>query len=272
VFRFRALASGSSGNAYLLQTARSAILIEAGLPINKIERYLVAEDVHPERLSAILISHEHRDHCASARDLAIRYGTPVIANADVLRAAGIHDCTTAEVLDVGKPLRIGDVEIVTFPVSHDSVRPVGFRLTTDNRTITIATDLGDPGPEVIEAIAVGDLVVLEANHDLEMLVRGRYPHYLKQRVAGTKGHLSNDQAARVLSSYLKSDSVEVWLAHLSKHNNTPALAQRTVQRALRSAGLAALSLGVLHRDRPSLRWNGRERPRQLALFPSLEPA
>lgn len=263
---FRALASGSSGNAYVLRTPRTTLLFEAGLRLPALSRALAAESLSPEDLSAVLISHEHRDHCVAAEDLATRHHVPVYANEDVLRAVGVAGLPEASVLEVGRPTMFGDIEITTFPVSHDAVRPVGYIARHDGRTIVIATDLGNATPEVVDAVGQADLLVLEANHDTEMLNNGRYPYHLRRRVSGPTGHLSNSQAATVLVKHVKGEDVDVWLAHLSKENNTPSLALRTVQRSLRAVGLDSLSVGVALRDRPSLRWTGQGRPRQLSLF------
>jgi len=266
VLLFRALSSGSSGNAYVLRTNKVNLLFEAGLPLSRLRSGLMAEELAPERLSAVLISHEHSDHCVSAHDLARHFDTPIWANAGVLRACGLHGLEQARILDVGRPTLFGDVEVTAFPVSHDSVCPVGFLIRTERRTLAIATDLGEATPEVLEAVSQADLVILEANHDVDMLRNGRYPHYLRNRVAGPTGHLSNIQSARILAKHVKDEDVEVWLAHLSKENNTPRLAHRTVQDTLKAVGLGAVSLGVALRDRPSLRWTGVPRPRQLSLF------
>jgi phosphoribosyl 1,2-cyclic phosphodiesterase len=160
----------------------------------------------------------------------------------------------------------GDVEVTSFPVSHDAVRPVGFLIRTGERTVTIATDLGEATPELLEAVAASDLVVLEANHDVDMLRHGRYPYHLRRRVASRTGHLSNTQAAAILEQHLKGEETEVWLAHLSKENNLPKVALKTVQQALRATGLGAAQAQVALRDRPSVRWTGMPRPRQLSLF------
>lgn len=266
MFHFRALASGSSGNAYLLRTDRSTLLFEAGLRFSTLQRHLVAEGVYPGDLSAILISHEHNDHCQAAGDFTARYGTPIYANEKVLRAAGLHGEKAAAILDVGKPQRFGDVEVTSFDVSHDSVCPVGFIVTVGEKTITIATDLGVPNAEVHDAVGRADLVVLESNHDHDMLRQSRYPTHLRRRVAGPRGHLSNSQAASILVQHIKHEGVDVWLAHLSRENNTPSLAVRTVHTSLRAAGLGAVSVAVAQRDKPSVFWNGVPRPRQLALF------
>ena len=266
MFLFRALASGSSGNAYLLRTSKATLLFEAGLRLPKLQKALATEDVRPQDLTAVFISHEHRDHCLSAPDLTQEFGTPIFANEDVLRAAGLHGFREAAVRPVGRPHLFGDVEVTTFPVSHDASRPVGYTVRHGRRTITIATDLGHVTGEVSEAIAGADLVVLESNHDLELLHQGRYPAHLRRRVSGPRGHLSNLQASAVLTRGLRDDRVEVWLAHLSKENNTPAIALKTAKSMLKRVGMQAVQVDVALRDRPSLRWTGEPRPRQLSLF------
>lgn len=266
MFLFRALASGSSGNAYVLRTGGSTLLFEAGLRFSSLQRHLVAEGIDPATITAIFISHEHRDHCQAAGDFTARFSTPIFANEKVLRATGLHGERAAAILEMGKPQRFGQVEVTSFGVAHDSVCPVGFIIRIGDRTITLATDLGAANPAVVDAVAQADLVVLESNHDQDMLRQSRYPSRLRQRVAGPTGHLSNTQAACILTQYVKHDGVDVWLAHLSKENNTPALALRTVQRALKSAGLGAVGVTVAQRDKPSVRWNGLPRPRQLTLF------
>lgn len=266
MFVFRALASGSSGNAFLLRTDHVNLLFEAGLRMPALRKGLAAEGLNPDGLSAVLISHEHRDHCLSAGELADVNRLPVCANPEVLRAIGLHGDARSEALSVGRSVRFGDVEVNTFPVAHDSVCPVGFLIQTQGRVIVLATDLGGESAEVTDAVERSDLVVLEANHDREMLLRGPYPYHLRKRVAGPTGHLSNSQAANILVRHVKSDQVEVWLAHLSKQNNSPALAVKTVTRSLKAVGLGGIVVGVAERDRASLRWNGSARPRQLSLF------
>lgn len=265
---FRALASGSSGNGYLLTTRKVSILIEVGLRISKLRDYLAAEGISPDALTAAVLTHEHTDHCVGASDLSRLHGVPICANVEVLKATGLDGLPEATALPVGVPTSIGDVEITPFPVSHDAVRPVGFFLRVGSRSIAIATDLGRATDEVTEVISAADLVVLEANHDLAMLRDGRYPPYLRKRVAGATGHLSNDQAGAVLADHLSDRTAQVWLAHLSKENNSPRLALRTVRRHLAAVGRASMKLAVAGRDKPSLRWNGDLPPRQLDLFPT----
>lgn len=266
MFLFQALASGSSGNAFLLRTPKATLLFDAGLRLPTLIKYLATEGVAPESISAVLLSHEHRDHCVSARDLAVRHNATVCANVDVLRAVGLHELPRAQVLENERPTLFGDVVVTSFPVQHDAVRPVGFLIEVEGRTITIATDLGHATTEVTAAVAAADLVVLEANHDAGLLRNGRYPAHLRKRVAGPTGHLSNEQAGALLAAHLKTADTEVWLAHLSRENNTSALALKTVRSFLGGGRREFGSVGIALRDRPSLRWTGATRPRQLSLF------
>jgi phosphoribosyl 1,2-cyclic phosphodiesterase len=269
VLIFKSLASGSSGNAYLLRTDKVAILLEAGVRLPNLRRALLAEGLQPADLSAVLVSHEHRDHCLFARELAERYSTHVWANERVLRAAGLDGVERAVILPVGAPTLFGDVEVTAFPVAHDASCPVGFHIRTSTRTIVVATDLGEVSSDLGDAVSSSDLIVLEANHDTEMLHQGRYPYHLRKRVAGPTGHLSNMQAASLLARTVRRTDVDVWLAHLSKENNTPELAVRTVKKHFKAAGQVPPSIGVALRDRPSLRWTGTPRPRQLSMFGDL---
>jgi phosphoribosyl 1,2-cyclic phosphodiesterase len=265
LFVFRALASGSSGNAFVLRTEKVTLLFDAGLRLPLLQKHLAAEGIALEEVSAVLLSHEHRDHCVAAVDIAKKYGIPIVANAEVLHACGLTGLREAETMEVDRPTLFGDVEVTSFPISHDAVRPVGFFACTQGRSIAIATDTGNATPQMLDAIAASDLIVVEANHDVEMLQSGRYPQHLRRRVAGPTGHLSNHQTAGILARCVQRPDVEVWLAHLSKENNTQALALKTVRRTLKAIGLA-LSVDVAQRDRPSLRWTGLARPQQLSLF------
>lgn len=272
MLHFRSLASGSSGNSFLLRTHKAALLFDAGVRLSTLERYLREDGVALQDLTAVLISHEHRDHCGAAVDLAKDHGVPIWANLEVLKAAGLHTLPSAAVLDVDRPTLFGDIEVRSFPVPHDAVRPVGFLARTADRSICIATDLGRATPDVEEAVGCADLVVLEANHDPEMLWTGSYPPHLRRRVAGPTGHLANEQCANILIKHAKGEQIEVWLAHLSRNNNTATLAMKTVSSMLRGIGLGSLKIGVARRDKPSLVWTGALRPTQLSLFSGADVA
>jgi phosphoribosyl 1,2-cyclic phosphodiesterase len=266
VFRLKALASSSSGNAFLVQSDQVTFLIEAGLPMPKLLKILASERVDPQQLAAAFVSHEHRDHIQAAEALARSYGVPIVANERVLKASGLLRLAAAHTLEVGTSLRLCNIDIWTFPIPHDSVAPVGFCLRCESQTICITTDLGDDCPQLGEHIADADLIVLEANHDQQMLLNSRYPYHLRQRILSDVGHLSNRQTAAILLRHLRRDCVDVWLAHLSQNNNTPALAHRTVSSLLREAGLGAVRIAVVGRLQPSLEWPPPPRPQQLSLF------
>jgi phosphoribosyl 1,2-cyclic phosphodiesterase len=265
LFVFRVLASGSSGNAFLLRTDTATLLFEAGLRLPRLSKYLASEGIAASDLSAVLVSHEHRDHCVGAEELASEHGTPVIANEQVLRACGLAHLACVDAMPVGQTRRFGDIEVTSFPLEHDAIRHVGFFVRSQGRTLTIATDTGKATGDLRDAVSESDLVVIEANHDLHMLQTGPYPYHLRRRVGGPRGHLSNLQAGGIIVKHVKRPDVRVWLAHLSKENNTPLLALRTVRRVLQGEGMT-LNVEVAQRDRPSLRWTGAPRPRQLSLW------
>lgn len=266
MFRLKALASGSAGNAYLARSERAMFLIEAGLAPARLMQALAVERIDPRLLRAAFVSHEHRDHVQAAEMLAKEYGVPIVADERVLLAAGLSDIPGVRPLAPGESMAVGDVEVATFAVPHDSVCQVGFVLRHRDVQVCIATDLGDECPALAESIAGAALVVLEANHDARMLREGSYPYRLRERIGSATGHLSNGQAAGILMRNLRREDGDVWLAHLSQNNNTPRLAHTAVARLLRGAGLEAVRIAVLPRSRPSPEWTSAPRPRQLSLF------
>jgi len=249
------LASGSSGNCYLLRAGEVSILVDCGISARRIVGHLRAFGVEPASLAAILLTHEHSDHVQSLGTLSRRYGLPVIANEATLAAAEmavgpIHGRSLA----TGQELTLGDVSITSFAISHDAAAPVGYLITHLAGKICLATDLGVPSPAVAASLAQADLLVVEANHDRERLINGPYPMPLKARILGNNGHLSNLQAAQLLEQVATDEPKTVWLAHLSEVNNTPKLALRVVSNYLDLAGITSLKLEVALRDRPSAVW------------------
>jgi phosphoribosyl 1,2-cyclic phosphodiesterase len=255
--RVTSLASGSSGNAYLVESGTTRILLDAGLVAPVLERYLRRHGVDPLTLSAIFVSHEHSDHLRGVGGLARRFRIPVVATAGTLRAGAdtLGRLPEAVPLPPGHECRAGGIAVRTFALSHDAAEPVGFWVRADDQNVCICTDLGEPTPAIRAPLAAADLLVLEANHDLDRLWRGPYPPGLKRRIAGPHGHLANATAARLLRD-LADDARPrtVWLAHLSQTNNTPDLALDTVQIPLAQDGITHLSVAVAERDRPSLVW------------------
>jgi phosphoribosyl 1,2-cyclic phosphodiesterase len=228
------LASGSKGNAVFVSGGTTSILIDAGLSGVEIERRLKSRGIDPKTLDAILVSHEHSDHIQGVGVLSRRYKLPVYISTKTQDAAAsqlgsLYDLKT---IKSGSPFAINDLFIYPFSISHDAVDPCGFTIHQNGTKIGIATDLGIATAMVKEHLKECALLILEANHDEEMLISGPYPWPIKQRIKGRTGHLSN-AASKILLEELQHDRLEhVMLAHLSETNNTPQKAAHEVGQAL----------------------------------------
>lgn len=249
------LGSGSSGNSILIQVAGRALLVDAGFSATRIGAALRERGVQPGDVEAVLISHEHSDHISGVDVFCRRYEAPLLSSPRTLaamRPKGGRASTI--VVRVGESRTLGPFDISSFPVTHDAVDPAGFLIEAAGSRVTVATDLGCVTPEVVEAASVADLVVVEANHDVEQLRLGPYPAHLKRRIMSPAGHLSNEQAGDLMCESLGTRSQTYWLAHLSRTNNTRTKALDGVTQYLATQGLRA-SVEVTERDRPSLVWH-----------------
>lgn len=234
--RFCPLFSGSSGNSSYLGSRSAGVLIDAGVSARRLEGRMRLCGIDPLAIGGILVTHEHGDHVSGLRVFAKRYGLPVYASAGTLGAIGAG-LEGVELRDVGEGAEIAGMEVRAFPTSHDCVEPTGYRIhTEDGRDFCLATDLGFLSEEVKENLLGCDMVVIESNHDIEMLRNGPYPYYLKRRILSDQGHLSNGACAAFLPELLKSGVRRFMLAHLSDVNNTPRLALETSLSALVQAG------------------------------------
>lgn len=233
--RLCSIASGSSGNCIYVGSENTHLLIDIGISKKKVEEGLEELEVSGETVDGILITHEHTDHIQGLGVFSRRYGIPIYATRGTI--AGIKSCsglgTIPEELlceiSEGVPFEIGDLTIKPFSISHDANEPTGFRIEREEKAVAIATDLGLYDESIIENLKNLDAVLLEANHDIHMLEVGPYPYYLKQRVLGAKGHLSNEASGRLLCEILHEKLKYVVLGHLSKENNYPELAYETVK-------------------------------------------
>jgi phosphoribosyl 1,2-cyclic phosphodiesterase len=249
------IASGSSGNAYLVQDGSTAVLVECGISVKRIAAFLARVGLAPHDLAGILLTHDHSDHTRSARQLAERYEVPLYATAGTLGCAALRDTPWARPVTTDRPFQVGDLDVLAYAVPHDAYEPVGFRLTGHRATVGVTTDLGFVPNEVQQQFAGTDLLILEANHDVEMLQSGPYPHFLKRRVLGTHGHLSNEATAQALAACRDRVPSDVWLAHLSPTNNRPDLAHSAVSAHLERLGLGHVVVSVAERHQPSLHWS-----------------
>ena len=249
--RFLSIASGSSGNSYFLEHGGQNFLIDAGVSGKRVQNALYKYNIR--NLSGIFITHEHRDHISGAGVLARRFKTDVYATPHTWRyflrhnSIGVLDDSQIKFIEPGWNVRIGDAEVVAFDIPHDATHPVGYTISAGGEKAAFATDLGYATDTVRENLSGARLLVLESNHDPEMLKNGRYHYSLKIRVAGKRGHLSNEAAGMLLAEVAVPDFSHVVLAHLSEENNTPMLALDTVTRVLELQGVRPLYVEVAER-------------------------
>lgn len=267
--RVTSFGSGSSGNAILVQSEATSVLIDAGIPIRRLRSGLKAAGVDDGALHAIFVSHEHWDHVRTLSQIARYHACPVVATEGTISAAPTDTAAAChwERAVAETELVIGDLRVTPLAVSHDAADPVGFVVDDGATRAAIFTDLGEVSDTLAEPISTAHLVVLEANYDDVMLERGRYPAHLKRRIRGPRGHLSNDACARFLHRTLSAATQDVWLAHLSENNNRSAVARAAVVGAL-GLGQGLPRVQALPRHGRDVVWDSREatrQPRQISL-------
>jgi phosphoribosyl 1,2-cyclic phosphodiesterase len=254
--RFCVLGSGSKGNATLVEAAGTRLLLDAGFSGVEIERRLAAIGVEGASLSAILVSHEHGDHLRGVQILARRFNLPVLVTRATRAAAGLELSRIDEWLEIapGRSLSFRDLEIHPFSVSHDAAEPLGFVIRHRDLAFGYCTDTGTVSRLMRHRLSGCHGLVLECNHDLEMLKNGGYPPPLQQRIRSQEGHLTNHDAASFLVELIHDGLEHVVLAHISETNNTPELALATVTERLREyAGASGepcrIVVSLAHQDR-----------------------
>lgn len=232
--RFCSIASGSSGNCIYVGSECAHVLVDIGISGKKMETGLNSLDLTGRDIDGILITHEHSDHIKGLGVIARRYGIPIYATGgtvDVMMRSGslgkIPEGIFHEIRE-DEAFLIKDLKINPFTISHDAAQPVGYRLECGDHSVGIATDLGKYNEYIIENLQDLDALLLEANHDIRMLQVGKYPYYLKQRILGDRGHLSNENAGRLLCRLLHDNMKAIFLGHLSRENNYEELAYETV--------------------------------------------
>lgn len=234
------LFSGSKGNSYYIGTSSEGVLIDAGRSCRQIENAMEANGLKMENVSAVFVTHEHSDHCSALKVLASRYNFDVYASLGTLRAlestGKISASAKTEIIE--NEITIGNMMVQRINTPHDAAESCCYRVTaSDGKSALIATDMGIMLPAVSEAAHKSDFVVLESNHDIEMLKTGIYPYYLKKRILSDKGHLSNDACAKELVQLVKGGTLRLMLGHLSEQNNTPEIALATSVAALEQEGM-----------------------------------
>lgn len=257
--RICVLGSGSRGNCIFVASSsprpsrgQTKLLFDCGLSAAAVESRLAQIGEKASALTAIVLSHEHGDHTRGVRILAKKYGLPVYANPGTLKACPEITCPESrrdgagpiQLFESNSPFKINDLRIEGFPVCHDAEEPVAFTVSNGEWKLGLALDLGLVTGLICQRLAGCHVLVLEFNHDLEMLLNGPYPWELKQRVKGGRGHLSNEQAARLLSEVGHNDLRWVVLAHLSEVNNRPLKALKEAEEVIRKKGLGRVRLSL----------------------------
>lgn len=240
---FMSLASGSSGNCYYLGTEEYGILIDAGISVRAIKKALKENNVAFEYIQALFITHDHADHIKSAGCLGEKYHIPVYATEKTHEGMNQNYCMTEKILssrrflEKEQPFHFRDFRITPFEVPHDGTDNVGYFIEYGTSSFAFATDLGHITESVANYLRRANYLVLEANYDVEMLKQGNYPAYLKARILKPNGHLSNTETAEFLANNVTPELKYVFLCHLSRNNNHPELAFKTVEYKLLEQGI-----------------------------------
>lgn len=233
MIRFASLGSGSEGNALLVESGQSRLLLDCGFSAVETVRRLERLDVPAESLDAILVTHEHDDHVGGVARLARRFGIPVYLSYGTYAAATMRDeFSEVVVIDSHTPFAIGDIEVMPYPVPHDAREPTQFVFGDGAARLGVLTDAGASTPHIEMMLSGLDALMIECNHDRELLMGSAYPERLKERIGGRYGHLDNSQAAQILSAINCPSLQHVVAAHLSQKNNRPELAVAALAGAL----------------------------------------
>ena len=258
--KFISLASGSSGNCYYLGTDKHGILIDAGIGIRTIKKNLKEINLSLSNVHAVFITHDHADHIKSVGHLGEKYNIPVYSTKEIHEGINKSYCMTEKLyssvryINKEEPMEIDEFKILAFEVPHDGTDNVGYCIEIGDKIFSFLTDLGHITEIAAYYICKANYLILEANYDLEMLRMGPYPKYLKERIAGPNGHMSNMDTADFLAENISENLKYIWLCHLSKDNNHPELAYKTVEWKLKSKGIIVgkdVQLIALKRSSPS---------------------
>jgi phosphoribosyl 1,2-cyclic phosphodiesterase len=260
--QFSILASGSTGNSSIIRSRHTRILVDVGLTAKKMKETLDALEQPAEQIDAILITHEHSDHIKGLGAFARKYRVPVYANKktwdklDQMSAIGNLEAQQRRTFTTGEQLIFADIMVQTFGISHDAAEPVGFTFQADSsRKLSLVTDLGYVSERIKQTMKDSDIIVIESNHDVELLRCGHYPWNIKRRILSDIGHLSNIDAAMALTEVIGTRTRKVYLAHLSLQHNMIDLARMTVSQILQEKGVAVqdgeLAIVDTYHDKPT---------------------
>lgn len=258
MFNFCSLYSGSTGNCLFIETNETKILVDAGVSQKKIMTALASFDVSLEDIDAILVTHEHSDHILNVGSLSKRYNIPVYSNIETLNAMPTQKSKISDenqkLFTPYKNFKIKDLEIQGFQIPHDAANPCGFNIYHGNKKMSVATDIGHIDDNLINQLKDSSFILLEANYDPDILKYSKYPFNLKQRILSPIGHLSNETSGKTITELTSKYNLKsAMLGHLSKENNFPELALKTVTDELSNKNITSkdIEIQVAHRDTPS---------------------
>ena len=259
--RLVSIASGSSGNCIYVGSDNSHVLVDAGISNKRIEQGLNEIGLKGADVNGIVITHEHSDHTKGLGVLARKYGVPIYGTRETLEEIAAMKYLGEYPKELLKPILpdvnffIGDLEINPFSINHDAANPVAYRIQCERKSVAVATDLGNFDQYIVDHLQGLDAILLEANHDVNMLQAGPYPYHLKRRILGDYGHLSNENCGRLLNHILHDKLKKILLGHLSKENNYEELAYETVKLEINQGDnpytAADFGLSVANRDHMS---------------------
>ena len=247
--RFSVLSSGSKANCTFVEAGETRILIDCGLSAREAEKRLASLGIDPGSIDAVIVTHEHTDHINGIPVFSKRHKIPVFANG---ATAQFIPGVAVQFFETGEDFSIGKMLIHPFSIVHDASDPVGFTVNAEGLKFSLAMDLGRVTPLVMHAVSNSHALVLESNHDRDMLMQCDYPWVLKQRINSTHGHLSNETAAGLLSDVMHSELLHVILGHLSENSNTPELALAASQRFLSERLPLTLAVSSIYSATPLL--------------------
>ncbi len=255
---FCSLSSGSSGNCYYLGNEFHGILIDAGISATSIRKFLKNMDISMQTIMGVLITHNHIDHIKGLEVLTRKNSLPVFTTNKIWKSILTPwkkistDCIRE--IPLMQKFHLAGFDIEAFPVCHDAPETIGFHICAGDKKITIATDLGHICQTAAPYIKAANLLVIESNYDEQMLVNGKYPHFLKARIRSDHGHLGNHQTSAFLADNINENLSNICLAHLSKNNNTPELALQSLQQTFSERGITIncqQQISVLNRNMPT---------------------
>lgn len=261
MLKFISFGSGSSGNCYFFYTANDGLLIDIGVGIRTLKKHFRDYGLSLAQVKHVFVTHDHADHIKSVGSLSHEYHLPVYATLKVHAGIDRNYCVARKVapdlrcyVEPGVPVKTGDFSVTPFFVPHDSSDNVGYMVEAEGTVFCLITDAGEVTDEMKKYIGRAHYLVIEANHDSEMLMQGPYPQHLKLRIQSGTGHLNNSSCGEAIAQNMGEQLRHVWLCHLSEENNHPELARKTVESVLRSYGILPgkdFELEVLKRTMPT---------------------